>query len=394
MQWQQRLIPALMLALTIAGCGGGGGGGGSADNSDDGGNTATADISGKWDISERGTSDCPGEASYSQEYRVTVEQEDNDLTVIAPSGTFSGSIDGDEISWSGSYPEDGGTTNITRLTLTISADGDNMVGSADWTWSDDTTSCAGTADEITATRVPATDGDGSGDGGDTGSGSPMFEGFAGLDYQSGRYFDYAFEYTSRTNGSLTEELRGTVRIELVDSMDVTLDGPGTVTFHKTHYFTLSGDDPPFGFPAYAYIGEKDGIIYIGNAVSDGFGAARLFDSHTGHVYENGFMGFFSGEREETVDAGTIDNAFLTAPAVVVSEPFYDPECETIAGERICDDESHDYQVREYYLPGIGFGGFHRSGTSIFSGGSFVSIHESTFDVGITDTNMEAFDENP
>lgn len=215
-----------------------------------------------------------------------------------------------------------------------------------------------------------------------------FSGFKDLDFKVGSYFDYSFSHISYTNDELNEELSGVVRVEFVDSVDISLDGVGTVTFFKTNYSTLSGDTPPYGFPWYPYIGEEDGVIYIGEYKSDSqFAAATLFDANEGSIYDQGFMGYFSASTEETIFSGKLDNEFINASAVVVSEEFYDPECEMIAGTEVCDDEFYNYEIREYYLPHVGFGGFYRSGTSIFSGGGYTSIHESTYHVGITGTNV-------
>jgi hypothetical protein len=44
-------------------------------------------------------------------------------------------------------------------------------------------------------------------------------------------------------------------------------------------------------------------------------------------------------------------------------------------------------VKEYYLGGIGFAGFYRSGSSIFSGGGYITIFKSTMKVWLVDTNV-------
>ncbi|MCZ7356850.1 MAG: hypothetical protein O8C66_14290 [Candidatus Methanoperedens sp.] len=62
-------------------------------------------------------------------------------------------------------------------------------------------------------------------------------------------------------------------------------------------------------------------------------------------------------------------------------------CQITAGVETCDDQSHDYIVREYYLPHIGFGGFYRSGTSVFTGGGLYDKFTSTMDMWLTDTNI-------
>jgi hypothetical protein len=134
-------LVVLAFAISIlTACSGGGGGG-------DGGDTPpeqkppVADLSGTWNITEDGTSNCPGEESYHYEYSIVVTQSGNNLSVSAPAGMFSGTINGNRVAWTGSYPEDGGTTTITAMQLTVSNDGNSLSGSSNWSWSDGSESC-------------------------------------------------------------------------------------------------------------------------------------------------------------------------------------------------------------------------------------------------------------
>jgi len=146
-----------LILFALAACGGGGGGGGGGVG---GGGPASpiADVSGTWTITEQGVSDCEGEETFSRgPYQVTVTQTGNNLTVVTPVGTFSGTINGDKVSWGGSYPEQGGgTTTINSMTLTVAADGNSFSGSSTWSWSDGTESCSGTTQATNGTRVPGT----------------------------------------------------------------------------------------------------------------------------------------------------------------------------------------------------------------------------------------------
>jgi len=63
-------------------------------------------------------------------------------------GFFIGTVDGNHISWSGSYPEEGGTTTAD-ISLNIS--GNNLNGSAKWTWRGFGEVCSGTT-RISGTR--------------------------------------------------------------------------------------------------------------------------------------------------------------------------------------------------------------------------------------------------
>jgi len=173
-------------------------------------------------------------------------------------------------------------------------------------------------------------------------------------------------------------------------VNVTLNGFGSITLFEMYYSIREGsDDLAFSWNAYPYLGIKDGVFIIASPNDDGsWASAILFDPRNGSTYSSGFIGYFSSSRQENVYSGTISNPFINAPAVVVDEPFYKPQCERIAGVEICDDVSHNYDVKEYWLAGIGFGGWYRSGTSSSSGGGYYDTFQSTITVGLTDTNLD------
>jgi len=157
---RRAFVCALFVTLLTA-CGGGDSGGntGGGSGSSSGGGSGTtfdppiADLTGDWNVTEGGTSDCPGEATYTSQYRVSVSQDRNSLTVVAPAGTFSGTISGSSLSWKGSYQEDGGTTEITSMSLTVAADAAHFSGSANWKWSNGAINCTGRSQAINGERV-------------------------------------------------------------------------------------------------------------------------------------------------------------------------------------------------------------------------------------------------
>ena len=120
----------------------------------------TVDAQGTWSIDELVTAastDCAGEIGTLDTYGITVTQSGANLTVVTPAGTFSGTVSGDTIRWTGSFPEDGGTTTITQMTLTVQ--GDSLSGTSDWTWSDGVFFCTGST-QIGGTRTGTTTGHG------------------------------------------------------------------------------------------------------------------------------------------------------------------------------------------------------------------------------------------
>jgi hypothetical protein len=143
------------VSWTLAACGGGGDAQVDTDEvgADEVDSDEVIDLTGSWSISERGVSNCPGEENYTEgPYSVTVTQSGNNLRVVTAAGTFTGTVRGRQLSWTGSYPEDGGTVTITAMTLTASADGNSLSGSSNWTWNGDGETCSGNTQAITGTR--------------------------------------------------------------------------------------------------------------------------------------------------------------------------------------------------------------------------------------------------
>ena len=126
------------------GSGGDGSGGDGSGGTGSGGSTAAPeDVSGDWfSRTEVNAVNCGiGEFIDAQAFVIT--QDDVNISVLASSGdTFTGTVNGDIVEWSGSYDERGGTTTITDLSLVVS--GDSVSGNASWTWTDGTDSCNGT----------------------------------------------------------------------------------------------------------------------------------------------------------------------------------------------------------------------------------------------------------
>ena len=134
--------------LVIFACGSGGGGGG-----DGGGElvTPSTDITGSWSIQEViDDTDCGGTGD-TDSYTAEVVQSGNTLTVTIEGEVFTGTISGSTVSWTGSYPDDGGTTTITSLELTVSSGGTSLTGTASWTFTNGV-SCSGTT-QVTGTFI-------------------------------------------------------------------------------------------------------------------------------------------------------------------------------------------------------------------------------------------------
>ncbi len=218
--------------------------------------------------------------------------------------------------------------------------------------------------------------------------APQFTGFADIRYFAGGYFDFSWRYLSSYNGIDDPEQTGMVRLEFIDAIDVAFTNLGTLTLYKTRTSTLSGDTFPLGWPAYEYMAAQEGRIYIAykDAAGD-FALSILFDAADGYVDQQGFFGFFAGDRPETVSNNRIQNPFIDHAAVVINEPLKEPRCVSETQQSVCGNQSHDYDVREYYLPNIGFGGFYRAGSSEFTSNGHTDHYASRVEVGLNATNI-------
>jgi len=109
-------------------------------------NPGIIQVQGKWTVTDENDQRNCGEGINTVVYTLSVQQDGERVTVTKkPEGTFTGSISGNTITWSGSYPEDGGTTTILSMTVTVSDDGKTFTSQANWSWSDGDESCTGTS---------------------------------------------------------------------------------------------------------------------------------------------------------------------------------------------------------------------------------------------------------
>lgn len=145
------LMGVAMFLFTAISCGGGGDGGG---NNDD----TCVDVAGKWEMTEVVDATNCGEGTYTEYTTYTVTQNGCNITVVPGSNTdlrFNGTVKGNHISWTGSWPEEGGTTTA-KINVTINAD--SISGSASWSWTDGTERCSGTT-QLTGTRTTSGNGE-------------------------------------------------------------------------------------------------------------------------------------------------------------------------------------------------------------------------------------------
>ena len=134
--------------MLIAACSGGGG----SDSS--GSEESATDLTGTWNLREITNGNCEGRSYPSEETDVvTVDQTGNELSLTFSSTgtTVDGTISGNEVTWSETIPDEGGTILI-NFSGTVSDDCNTITGGATWTWTDGGYTCSGTT-EVTARRI-------------------------------------------------------------------------------------------------------------------------------------------------------------------------------------------------------------------------------------------------
>jgi chitodextrinase len=151
-----KLIGVLLTAMFLWGCGGGGG--------DDTPSASSVNLNGIWQITETAGPNTCGDTG-GDSYTLTAVQEGTTLTVSDQYGRkFVGSVNGNKIQWTGSYQEDGGTTTITSMDISVSSDSSNFSGTTSWTWTDGVDTCSGKT-SVSGNRISS--GGGGGDADDT-----------------------------------------------------------------------------------------------------------------------------------------------------------------------------------------------------------------------------------
>lgn len=100
-------------------------------------------VHGNWSVNATIDATQCAEGVYSDSYTISISQDGNDLDVTISGVQFTGTLNGAQGTWTGSYPEDGGTTTET-YSVTFSNNNSTMTGGSNWTWSDGAFTCSGT----------------------------------------------------------------------------------------------------------------------------------------------------------------------------------------------------------------------------------------------------------
>ena len=355
----------------------GGGGGGSTTPTD----TTTNSIEGVWAITETSKDGNCAVPAPKETFDLTVTQNGNSITIVdEDSNSFTGTLSGQNLSWSGSYSDaapDGtpGTTTLNSMSAIIDASCNSLSGSANWTWTatdGSGYSCSGTT-TFTGSRTPASGCGIPDDPTDPTDPTPSIAGF-NFSLSQGDYWDYAWDrYYSEvySGGGSSGTTKGVFRIKL---------GEPTVIGNITAFpLITSGNNRDFVTPRWTHIAMEDNKIMLS---SDGVDFKPVFDANTGFVVGFGFFEVLSDTNLFEITAGSISNDYITATDSVyalsdsagASRCEYFPEYGTICGA----DEIADYTIdrKEYYQADIGAIGYYYNST-FSTGGTFDSYHTST-----------------
>ena len=139
------LVSTAAIAL-IGSCGSSGGG--SNDSTCTASGICDVNVTGTWSTTEHVSASACGDA-HTDYNTYTVTQTGCNIVVSATgAGPFHGSVNGNQICWTGSYPNNGGTSTITSLILTVDSSETSFQGTSNWSWSDGSTSCSGSTQVI------------------------------------------------------------------------------------------------------------------------------------------------------------------------------------------------------------------------------------------------------
>ena len=92
------------------------------------------DVSGSWSVTETSVSSNASCGGYKA-YYLDLTQTGNSVVVGSPVGTFNGIISANKITWTGSYPEQGGTTTASTV-ITVGADCSSFTSTATWSYTE------------------------------------------------------------------------------------------------------------------------------------------------------------------------------------------------------------------------------------------------------------------
>ncbi|MCZ6789043.1 MAG: hypothetical protein O7D33_03720 [Chloroflexi bacterium] len=217
---------------------------------------------------------------------------------------------------------------------------------------------------------------------------PKFRGYD-LNLSAGTYWDYRWEYETRScsrDGCTTRNDDGQFRVTLGGQQ--VISGVGLFELSVSGKSQVDGESRDFA-PRWRYIGiEGDRIV-----VSDGSSLRTLFDARLGRWAGSGFFtNRFASDKLVEAVAGQIPESSnwpgtRAGPVAMVRRASSQSQCETIAGIRICGEESFNISEVESYRAGIGPVAYNFGSTASFSGGGFSSSHQTTETLALVSSSL-------
>ncbi|MGH3442547.1 MAG: hypothetical protein ACRDUY_11015 [Nitriliruptorales bacterium] len=213
---------------------------------------------------------------------------------------------------------------------------------------------------------------------------PKFAGF-NLSLEPGAYWEFAWDSTTMSaglGGGGTSTEQGRFRIVLGDATKI--EGK---TLYGVDVEIVEGDKPTTFKPtSWEYVGVEGNTI-IGSL--DGENVRVIFDAQLGKQPGGGFLEEpYDQDQLLAVSKSTIDNAYLSGDALVLSSAAEEGGCETFPDVgTICAETSESFFRDDYFQPQIGPVGYYwQSSVSGATGGAGLQINiglvEHSFEVAM------------
>ncbi len=210
--------------------------------------------------------------------------------------------------------------------------------------------------------------------------TPVISGF-NFTLSEGDFWEYKWDSVKRiTDASGTDIDNDNGRLRL------TLGTPTQINGINTYKLIVAGNSTQYSsnfLRAWKYLAINNNQL-LGS--KDGLTLEVLFDGMTGYWPGTGLFNSFSNLVVAT--QSTIDNNYITSPAISISNSSSSNQCEYFPGYgTICTgDVDSTLREKEYYLPNIGpVGAYYYSST--YYGGTYPQSFTTTRNVGLVATSF-------
>ncbi|UCF90237.1 MAG: DUF4214 domain-containing protein [Desulfobacterales bacterium] len=184
--------------------------------------------------------------------------------------------------------------------------------------------------------------------------------YSGFDFalRAGDFWEFQWDYTrsywDSFSGGRTSTGNGSFRVTLGNAKEI----EGVMAFEVKVSGKSSYDDTNDLMPRWRY------LTFVNNQMlgsEDGEKLVTLFDAQSGSWPGSGFFAPFSSSSLITASVGSIENDYISGPAIVIGKSSSESQCEYFSDYgTICggDYNESDFQ-KEYYQENIGPIGYYR-----------------------------------